>query len=924
MYDATSLTETAVSSLKEHFRSIGISCRIPILCNEHRVRQNSILISRMSPMISQKNEGVIEILGTSKSEMAVHDEGSAGACEHLVITEEHVNYSNLQEGGRDRFNHDAFFQPGKINRIHSRQPSSLGQYVWTPRASFETDEGDLDKHRFTAEAPNKPLPPLPPDAKKQEYKSYREASNISGHESQSVESYGNTRQLLLSRLPSSRDSAQSFAQLSIINADGSIHSQNLSEAESRELKENIRAKYAKLSIEANNKTHDVLDEILRSKDGQALDLGPGSSQGSSSIRSSSLPSQRSIQAGRSSSRPQTRRGFLFGRHAVDLMGVNSSSSDPHNLDKRSGHGRIARMIAASKLRRHASPTGRHGSSMRSFSSATRASARDGDDWETVNDGSPVGRLKTRKLSIKVAGGSSIADISDYGSLSQPRQSESWSPHQRLPHSNHSENWSIMAEEHTGRTVLVSGSRMGITNIVPITPNSKTHPRYQHPMPLPDDHVHPFNAFPPNISPYESPSLPKSSSFVPSNYEDYSRIISDDGNFTEKSATMGSSSNITGTPNGTGARLVGSSLADFSSPGFDTSPLDRWPSSPPEENIYHNARVSSQEWTDTLNSSESSTVRRNRNHCAISLYSQIHQSGSQKSLPPLPDELVNPGGTVLDIKMNKSSSGSSSGFSLTFPGEDLAIRYPHLLAIDVESPNLNVFRPLPSSPSEERHQRIKQMRSNNNNLKEPGTKDNGPEAAAADSPVNSRIDPADTGNHDTVVATDSEKTPHISPACTPKLDDAAQRGNANIRFHSSRCHLPYGTVEIFGDHAANVLADIRTPVARPAPSNRASRQQAHSPIVVEGSPHLHARPRLSSTDFQSRQIYLSRVWLMVFIIPFPMLIIMGHGMLDGLIEWQTHGEIKHFRKQEKIAALGLGYGLSLVLVIVVVAWWIARH
>lgn len=913
------------------------------------------------------------MVGTSKGEMLDHEESSAGAYEHPVKTREHVYDSDLQgcPGGEERLTDDVSFQTENIHPLYSSQSSSPDQYAWTPRASFETEkmEYELDQHQFPAEPPNKPLPPLPYNAKKLDYLAYREASDVTGRDSKSFESYGNTRNLFLSRLPSSRDSAQSFAQLSIINTDGSIHSQNISEAESRELEENIRARYAKRSFEADNKKQEVLGRIPPSTASQSLGLGPGSSQGSSSIHTASLRSRRGIPSRRSFSRPQTRRGFVFGRHAVDSMGVKSSSSELRKFSKGSRKGRFARIIAASRLRRHVSPasrpTGRRGSLMSFQSSIKTASARDDGDWETLDNFRPIASHNMGEPTIKVAGGSSIADTSDYGDLSQSGRSESPSTRQSLPQV--SENWSIMAEEHTGRTVLVSGSRMGITNVVPITPISRKHPRYHHPMPLPDNHVHPFNTSPPIISPNVSLSLPKSSSFVPSNYEDYSPIISDDDQ-----ATMGSNLNVTGTPNGTGARLVGSSLADFSSPGFETSPLSRWSSSPPEENLSHNARISSRDWEDTLGSSDSPTVRRNLNYCTVSLHPHIYQSGSQKSLPPLPDELVTPEGTVLNMSKHKyPSSVSSAGFSPTFEGEDLAMRFPHLLAIDVESPNLNVFRPIPSSPSEARHERMKRMRTNSNlkalgakekgqdsivadspephrtdladtnkipsderhermkrmrsnsHLKALGIKNKGPESNVADSHEIPRTDPADTDDHDTAITIVSGKKSHANPAGTTEFD-AAQKGNSNAPHPNPQAPLPYGTVRIYGNHAGNVLSEIRTPMARPVPNNRTPRRQPRMPIVVEGSPHLHARPSLSRMDFQSRQIYLSRVWLLVLIIPFPMLIIMGHGMLDGLIEWQTDGEITHFRKQEKIAALGLGYGLGLVLAIVVVVWWVATH
>lgn len=820
-------------------------------------------------------------------------------------------------------------------------------------------------------------------------------------------------------------------------------------------------------------------EINRAEEVLGLDLGPGSSQGSSSTRSSSLPSPHNLPTRRSFSRPQTRRGFLFGNHAADAMGKDSSSSDLQKGGKSSGRGRFARMIAASRVRRRVSPTrgraspvggqecptGRRRSSMKSFSSATRAYAGDDDDWETVDNGRTVARRTMGDPSFKVAGGSSIADISDYRSLSQSRQSGSFSPRQRLPRANYSENWSIMAEEHTGRTILVSGSRMGITNVVPITPTSQRHPRYQHPMPLPSDHIHPFNSSPPIISPNISPSLPKSSSFVPSNYENYSPIFSDDDSFPDRFSTMRSNLNVTGTPNGTGARLVGSSLANFSSPGFETSSLIRWPSSPPEESISHHACISSQEWEDAPSSSESLTVGRNLNYFTIGMDPQMHRSISQKSLPPLPDELITPEGSVLNIRNHQSSSStSSSGFSPTFMAEDLAMRFPHLLAIDFESPNINVVRPMPPSPSEERHERMKRMRLNKN-LIAADTNNNDPEAVVADGLQISRVDPADKSNYDTVatldsvkihhvnstrshesdpaqpaVATDSlqisrvdladtsnhnlvanlhsVKISHVNPTPTPEFDSAQQavaadslqtsrvdladknnhssvatlhsvkfshidtiptpefdsaqqavavdslqisridpadasnqvtvatldnveipkinstrtpeigatqqKGSANIPDPSSQHFHPHRTGRIYVDHTARILADIRSPVERPVPSDHTSCRQARMPTVVEGSPHLHAHPRLSNPGLQSHQIFLSRAWLLALIIPFPMLIIMGHGLLDGIIEWQTNGEITHFRKQEKVVALGLGYGFTLVLVFVVVIWWVAKH
>lgn len=112
-------------------------------------------------MESQKDKNDMKLVGASKGKMADLEESSAGAYEHPVKTGEHFDYSNLQESGEGRLNNDALFRAGKVRPLYSRQPSSLGQYAWTPRASFETEsiEYDINQHRFPAEPPNKPLPP---------------------------------------------------------------------------------------------------------------------------------------------------------------------------------------------------------------------------------------------------------------------------------------------------------------------------------------------------------------------------------------------------------------------------------------------------------------------------------------------------------------------------------------------------------------------------------------------------------------------------------------------------------------------------------------------------------------------------------------------------------------------------------------------
>lgn len=72
------------------------------------------------------------------------------------------------------------------------------------------------------------------------------------------------------------------------------------------------------------------------------------------------------------------------------------------------------------------------------------------------------------------------------------------------------------------------------------------------------------------------------------------------------------------------------------------------------------------------------------------------------------------------------------------------------------------------------------------------------------------------------------------------------------------------------------------------------------------PRLHRIVHLSIDEAIKIQKDVSRKWLAIFLIPFPILLLFGYGFLDQIADWHTNGKVTSFGKKEKIIALYLGY------------------
>ena len=92
-----------------------------------------------------------------------------------------------------------------------------------------------------------------------------------------------------------------------------------------------------------------------------------------------------------------------------------------------------------------------------------------------------------------------------------------------------------------------------------------------------------------------------------------------------------------------------------------------------------------------------------------------------------------------------------------------------------------------------------------------------------------------------------------------------------------------------------------------------------PIARAESPHLHRVPRRPTAAMLKRQENLSSLWLVLFCLMPPVTPLFGHGALDGIIRFQTQGEIEAFTDSSKAFALWWGYSaMSFIFLTLIIA------
>ena len=101
-----------------------------------------------------------------------------------------------------------------------------------------------------------------------------------------------------------------------------------------------------------------------------------------------------------------------------------------------------------------------------------------------------------------------------------------------------------------------------------------------------------------------------------------------------------------------------------------------------------------------------------------------------------------------------------------------------------------------------------------------------------------------------------------------------------------------------------IQDMRGPPTRTGRIQRPI--SVDRPVARVESPRLHRLPRPEGPVIEKRKMELSCVFLALCMVVPPMLVIYGHGFLDGVMQKLSKGEILGFRKREKIIALVMGY------------------
>lgn len=98
------------------------------------------------------------------------------------------------------------------------------------------------------------------------------------------------------------------------------------------------------------------------------------------------------------------------------------------------------------------------------------------------------------------------------------------------------------------------------------------------------------------------------------------------------------------------------------------------------------------------------------------------------------------------------------------------------------------------------------------------------------------------------------------------------------------------------------------------------EKSEQPNRVFSEPvHLYQIVHISITEVTKIQKAVSRKWLAILFIPFPILLLFGHGLLDQIADWETHGKVVAFGRNEKRGALLLGYTLiTLWMIFLIVA------
>ena len=548
---------------------------------------------------------------------------------------------------------------------------------------------------------------------------------------------------------------------------------------------------------------------------------------------------------------------------------------------------------------------------------TNTTGSDNKDWETVSDMKLLGAHNTKTLDETEGTGSSLADYSDSGSIAAGRQG-----HPRISSiASGRANPFLSSTNYHQAYVLVQDATTGETISVPQVPID-AHNTYHHPVAM-SGHRNPFTSSPPELSQNKSMLTPDTDSALTDAFDNMVESYgshnesketpeqsSHGANFVKnghsssgwistvsepesrkdkpaairagsfaKVAVLGWKGNVTGTPEGSNAREVGSSLADSSSPpappsseqpSFEKGSPNSLPLTPNHKPWHHPLTTPRRRLPHTPSFTTpdklSGGVARDKSSGSSGPFNTRRRSSSESNFQIIPSPLATKTTALKspDFRGHRQrntmpgllSSGNSSFYESNYEDDDTQDRHVS---------SLRARRGHRSHTSDEQ-----QSRPTSAYTRLPPDPD---EISIPQTPTST---PTRAFRRDGVVHTDTPLPVLVHPIYGVERPwDTPERGRLQPR--SDRYTRPIARVE---------------------------------------SPHLHRIPRPPTTAMIQRQRDISRFWLVVFCLVPPVALIYGHGLADEIIRMQTEGEIENFSDGSKKLAFYWGYGGSLAVVAII--------
>ena len=597
--------------------------------------------------------------------------------------------------------------------------------------------------------------------------------------------------------------------------------------------------------------------------------------------------------------------LLFGRDALN----NTENSQPSRSNSRLGE-----VLRAHRIKKD----GRLGR-VYPMSSGEH-------DWETVSDVREFGFQVASENTTDTQTGSSLADNSDSGDISLPKQeisdahSDGFQPSSR-PRLNQS--YMIIKDHETGQSYSIPQLENEPRDQMPSTSKDNQSRAYHHPTPLFEDHTHPFISSPPVIIPpqrvtdsqtdesspdrtvpepsyvcsefshdeqklkqqrkslYElttpaskgsksemNETQPEFDSKERSHYSStWVSTLSEDDSMASalpqlpgrqssfaKVTILGAKDNITGSPDGTGAREVGSSLADASSPG---APLSSSPATFMATPYSQHQTQSNANSPQTLASGRSSTPK-STGSAAVPLKTgdiRMPKNKEQwlRAIPPRKQQDL---GELPPARRRRSSSESESS------GMPSSRKSSVMHAPERSNTSAGLFRQTASSS---------QYEDSIQGSDHPHLRERHAHQATPDTPSSRFSESRPFRTRSGLVVTDV-------PA--PAFDHPAHGCD---RLWESSKHPADSDVTSFGRGRNRNQDIIIRPVAR------------------VDSPHLHRVPHPITAELLERHRLISTVYLVLCCCMPVMALAYGYGLLDWIINAHMHGEIEGWKPGHVIFA-----------------------